>query len=55
MIRVLLGPKQIDALIDAANAMLAGEEGEGDAVGVSFATLSAAVDRLVAAQREAQP
>lgn len=37
---------QADALISAATAILAGQEGEGDAQGINFAILSRAVGAL---------
>jgi hypothetical protein len=46
VVKIDLTRPQIDALLGAAVAMLAGEEAEGDAVGVSFAVLNRAVDKL---------
>lgn len=45
---VKLTKAQISALEDAANAMLAGTEGDGDAESVSFAVLGRAVDKITA-------
>jgi hypothetical protein len=38
--------KRINAALQAINAMLAGEEGEGDAEGITFDDLQAAAQRL---------
>lgn len=40
--------KRIDAALDAINAMLAGEEGEGDCGDTSFEDLKGARDLLIA-------
>jgi len=47
-VKVDLTPQQAEALFSAAEAMLAGEEGEGDAQGVSFAVLERAQMRIAA-------
>jgi hypothetical protein len=41
-----LTDQQVDALLSAAAALLAGPEGDGDAVGVSFKVLDRAADAL---------
>lgn len=47
MKRPRLTMREINALNSAASAMLAGEEGEGDAQGVSFDDLHSAHDKLI--------
>lgn len=45
-VTVHLTEPQLDALLSAAIAMLAGDEGEGDAIDVSFAVLERAAQKL---------